>query len=374
MSIPLDRLYQFVESVAQQASGERIVIYRFYPHGSKKLEDLHELHGDWPMADYDLLPVMYCHDQEPLMWNHYHAQDPEFNLRRKSRRQQFDQCLLLHSEQRSHNLQQYQSHDFVPVYYWSHALIARDWFRYAEYYEQTKRVQKIFLIYNRAWAGTREYRLKLMEHIVQLDLTEHCKTTVNAVEPELNIHYHSHEFVNACMRPQLVLENYFNTTTASSAASADFEVKDYESTEIEVVLETLFDDSRLQLTEKILRPIAVGQPFILAGTQGSLDYLRSYGFKTFDNIWDESYDNEPSAEKRLLAIADLMKTIGNWSVTERQLNQHAMQLITQHNRQHFFSQNFSDQVIRELTANIKMAHKILVSGNTGLRYNKYQNL
>jgi len=139
-------------------------------------------------------------------------------------------------------------------------------------------------------------------------------------------------------------------------------------------LETLFDDSRIQLTEKILRPIAVGQPFILAGTQGSLDYLRSYGFRTFDNIWDESYDNEPSAEKRLLAIADLMKTIANWSVTERQLNQHAMQLITQHNRQHFFSQNFSNQVIRELTANLKMAHKTLVSGNTGLRYKKYQNL
>jgi hypothetical protein len=44
------------------------------------------------------------------------------------------------------------------------------------------------------------------------------------------------------------------------------------------------------LTEKALRPIACGQPFILAATPGSLQYLRSYGFKTFSGYIDETYD------------------------------------------------------------------------------------
>jgi hypothetical protein len=32
-------------------------------------------------------------------------------------------------------------------------------------------------------------------------------------------------------------------------------------------------------------------PFVIVGTRGSLEYLRSYGFRTFEGIWDESYDS-----------------------------------------------------------------------------------
>jgi hypothetical protein len=97
-------------------------------------------------------------------------------------------------------------------------------------------------------------------------------------------------------------------------------VEDYEATDIEVVLETLFDDSRLHLTEKSLRPIAVAQPFILAGTHGSLEYLRSYGFKTFGDVWDESYDLVEDPAERLIQIAELMKYISTWLPHQRERN------------------------------------------------------
>jgi hypothetical protein len=372
MSVPLDRLYQYIERVAQEVAGERIVIYRFFPHGSKKLEDLLPIHFDWPVDEYDQQPVMYCHDQEPLDWLHYQAQDSEFNLRQRSRNHYYDKCLLLHSEQRSKNLEHYRLNGFVPVYYWSHAVIARDWFRYAEHCTQHKNVTKTFLIYNRAWSGTREYRLKLMEHVVQLGLVDYCKTTVNAIEPELGIHYSNHAFVNSHMKPTLVLEKYFQPTDALSSSSADFDLKDYESTDIEVVLETLFDNDRIQLTEKILRPIALGQPFILASTPGSLDYLRSYGFKTFENVWDEGYDTITNPVQRIAAIADVMHKISNWTDEERKINFYAINLITEHNRQHFFSQKFSEHIMREFHGNIKLAHNELLSTNTGERRKKYQ--
>jgi len=373
MSVPLDRLYDYLESVAEEIVGDRTVIYRFYPHGSKKLDDLQPLHFLWPPQDYDLLPVMYCHDQEPLFWDLYQQQDSEFNLRKKSRRHHFDQCLLLHSEQRSMNLEKYRTAGFVPVYYWSHAVIARDWYRFAEHVRQRKRVDHCFLMYNRAWGGTREYRLKLVEKIIQHDLANHVLTTVNPVEPESALHYANHVFANDRFRPQLELEKWFGASTASSASSADFEIDDYESTRVEVVLETLFDDDRLHLTEKIFRPIALGQPFVLAGTTGSLDYLRSYGFRTFDKVWNEDYDFIADPIQRLDAIVSCMKQISSWSPHEAKLNQHTLDQITQHNRQLFFSKEFSDYVMREFVSNFKSARNQVMVTSTGQRLARYVN-
>ena len=134
----------------------------------------------------------------------------------------------------------------------------------------------------------------------------------------------------------------------------------------------MFADDRLQLTEKILRPIALGQPFILASTPGSLDYLRSYGFKTFENIWDEGYDTIADPIHRIKAIVDVMRRIADWTDEERRINFYAINLITEHNRRHFFSSEFSDYIMREFHGNIKLAHNELLSTNTGERLKSFQ--
>jgi hypothetical protein len=258
----------------------------------------------------------------------------------------FEKGLLLHSEKRSINLEKYQhTGELIPVYYWSHAVIARDWFRYAEHETFQKLTKKTFLIYNRAWAGTREYRLRFVDSLIKLDLQDHCQTSINPVEPELNVHYNTHQFKNPVWRPTNMLEKFFPTSNAHSNYSADFDTSDYNYTDIEVVLETLFDDSRLHLTEKSLRPIACGQPFILSSTYGSLEYLRSYGFKTFRDIWDEQYDLIEDPEERLICIANLMKQIATWAPHKRAAYMAQAQKIADYNRRHFFSQEFSDLVI-----------------------------
>ena len=118
------------------------------------------------------------------------------------------------------------------------------------------------------------------------------------------------------------------------------------------MLETLFDDDRLHLTEKSLRPIACGQPFILAATHGSLEYLRSYGFKTFDGIIDESYDLIEDPLKRLQAIIYSMNQIAAWSKEEQHYKLMQMQQIADYNRQYFFSDEFFNLIIKELTENL----------------------
>lgn len=374
MNIPLDRLYHFIDNVTSEIYGDRVIIYRFWPHGSKNINNLNNLNPTDQWIEKTMFPLVWCNDQEPLDYEFYKAnlrQQPDnlsklmqsYNMYRPAtnlnyRRNIFEKGLLLHSEQRSTNLEKYQlDNELVTVYYWSHGIIARDWFRFAEHVTQKKQVQKTFLIYNRAWAGTREYRLKFAEHLIRLGLPKDCQMNISPVEPELGIHYDSHVFKNPTWRPRTVLENFFPISTAHSHYSADFDIEDYEATDIEVVLETLFDDSRLHLTEKILRPIACAQPFILAGTHGSLEYLRSYGFKTFMHIWDERYDECIDPEERLGRIADLMKQIALWSPWVRERKLAEAQAIADYNRQHFFSQQFFDQVINELKTNLKSAVK-----------------
>jgi hypothetical protein len=358
MSIPLDRLYHFVESVAQDIFQDRVIIYRFYPHGSKNVEDMTPLKDEnWQITQ--LSPAVYCNDQEPLDYQYYKTVErkawppvllplPHF-LRSRT---VYKKVLLLHSERQSINVEKYQQDQFVPVYWWSHAVIALDWFRYAQHVKLKKHPKKTFLVYNRAWSGTREYRLRFAELLVQLNLQDSCQTSINPIEPELGIHYDCHEFKNPAWRPQTVLENYFSINGTPSYYSADFDTDDYNATDIEIVLETLFDDSRIHLTEKSLRPIALAQPFVLAATAGSLEYLRSYGFKTFDSIWDESYDAIKDPEQRLYAITDLMTQIDNWGPPVRKKKLAEAQAIANHNREHFFSQEFFNQVVDELTTNL----------------------
>ena len=386
MSIPLDRLYHYIESIAQEIRGDRVIIYRFYPHGSKNVKNLNHLYT-YKFVEDMISPHIYCNDQEPLNFQLYQdvqgrpgtphslseiifqnsADLPNYNLRGNIVNI-YDNAILLHSERRSPEVEWYQNLNFTTVYYWSHAIIARDWFRYAEHITQNKNIKKRFLIYNRAWSGTREYRLAFADHLIQLEITGSCLMNCSPVDSTLDKHYSLHHFANPAWHPTNIIENYFPIGTANSHCSADFDIKDYESTEIEIVLETLFDDSRLHLTEKILRPIAVGQPFILAGTHGSLEYLRSYGFKTFSECWDESYDLEVNPEKRLVKITELMMEINHWNESHYKKAILQAQSIANYNKQYFFSSKFQKLIEGELGNNLTQALAELENTNTGLAW------
>jgi len=388
MSIPLDCLYTFIDNIAKEID-KNTLIYRFYPHGAKNIDNLEELAEDLDWQDRVLVYPIYCYDQEPLNYELYkniiYADKDyfeickslglykDFNFTRFANI--YNKKCLLHSEKRSKNLVRYESEQScVGVYYWSHALIALDWFRYAQHVQPCKNVDKRFLVYNRAWSGTREYRLKFADLLLQLDLKDSCRTSVSAVEPELCIHYNQANFANPAWKPKSVLENFFPKSTAASSYSADFDLLDYQATDIEIVLETLFDDDRLHLTEKSLRPIALGQPFILAATHGSLEYLRSYGFKTFDHIWDESYDQCADPEKRLYKIADLAKQIAGWTPDEYARKMSQAQVIADYNKKHFFSAEFFDLVVNELKTNLHTGINQVISSGTDHFINWWNNL
>ena len=392
MSIPLDRLYHYIENIAKEICGDDVIIYRFYPHGSKKIEDL-SLLKDFNWYECLTAPQIYCYDQEPLNYQTYQnislstklGYDSSYidnlpltgvvfdNLRCAQPGGYFninDCCILLHSEQRSVDLDKYKNNQYIPAYYWSHAVIALDWFRYAQYVKQcnNKNPVKKFLIYNRAWAGTREYRLKFTEYLVSNNLVSHCQMQFNSVDPEIQEHYNQYNFINPAWKPNIYIDSYFEPNHNPSTSSADFNLKDYNNTDIEIVLETLFDDQRLHLTEKSLRPIACGQPFVLVATHGSLEYLRNYGFRTFDSVFDEHYDKIVDPNQRLKAVVKTMSEIANWTPRERECNMLKLKKIAEYNYQHMFSTNFANYIFDELKINLYNALTNLKNTNTGERW------
>ena len=382
MSIPLDRLYNHVQDIAEQIYGECVLIYRFMPHGSKKLEDLKPLGPEECRIESALRPQIFCYDQEPLDYDFYQSSTFTDVAQKHKKRYQteltlyhgnniriigkniYDKCLLLHSEQNSANVKKYKQSHFIPVYYWSHAVIALDWFRYAKVIDiKSSSLQKQFLVYNRAWTGSREYRLKFTELLQKNNLANDCQTSFNATDPDDKILYTDYVFKNNSFKSNIDL-TVFPVTSAPSASSADFLINDYANTKFEVVLETLFDDSRIQLTEKSLRPIACGHPFILVSTPGSLTYLQKYGFKTFAGIIDESYDAEQDPIRRLNLIIAAMKKIINWTSDEQTANWAKIKEITEYNKKYFFSDTFFNLISNELQSNLRDALVELENTNT----------
>ena len=392
MSIPLDRLYNFLES----QNGCDIIIYRFLPHGSKKVEDLLPLHDYesnslYSWAEQMTMPHMIYHDQEPLKFDHYSRSDfePSVQHNHNSKWLQdlvldsdmhlrslywamalhcYDRVLLCHSERNSADLTKYESAGFQGVYWWSHAVLARDWFRYAEHdpvlVPNFDNIQHDFLVYNRAWSGTREYRLTLAEMIVQYELADNCAMSFNPVDA--GNHYGTHKFTNPALQINSSnLQDFFDSTLVNGAASADYNNTDYASSAIELVLETLFDDSRQQLTEKALRPIACGRPFLLASTAGSLKYLQDYGFETFDGLIDETYDNITDPVERLQTIAKEMKKIANLPADHKRQLWQDLYAIAKRNQQRFFSAEWHRDIVDEYIGNVKSALNTLQQHRTG---------
>ena len=396
MSVPLDRLYHYLADVVNHD----LVIYRWTPHGSKKLCDLKMLKGRSYIEGH-VLPIMICHDQEPL--DFYAWTSEEFEQRviqdyQNSNRELFacdavakhharwhlrsvvanafnfyDTTLLLHSEKNSKDLVHYQKAGFVPVYYWSHAVIAGDWFRYAEHDQQLdsakKHIVKNFLIYNRAWAGTREYRLYFTEQIAESGLSQHCEMSFNCHDNDG--HYRQHQFTNPAFQiTNFNLEDFFPANTHTANASADYSYQDYQSTAIEIVLETVFDDTRWHLTEKTLRPIACGQPFMLCATPGSLRYIREYGFETFDGLIDESYDDVVDAQARLHSIINEMQRIQQLPADQQHRLHSQLAEISRRNQQRFFSTEFQQQVIQELQQNFAQGITVMNQHRTGKKFSE----
>jgi hypothetical protein len=396
MSVSLNRLYHFLQHICDTD----MIIYHWYPHGSRKLEDLMTpFESNIPSTLYYELttPQIIFHDQEPLNLNYWSDQDLLATFRRIKPNIRFKEniddwiiglhlrvcinapfnifknTILVHSEKNSKDVELYAEKNFIPVYYWCHALIARDWFRYAAIDPKLRfnvdNITADFLIYSRAWSGTREYRLKFSELLLESNLLSNCKVKFNPVDN--GSHYTNHQYVNESFKVHRHdIENYFPYNDHDSATSADYNNEDYAQCGIEVVLETLFDATKHHLTEKTLRAIACGKPFMLAATPGSLQYLRDYGFKTFHPYINEQYGLCQNPLKRLNMIVDEMKRISQLSLPEKIVLWQQLYQISEYNKNLFFSNDWHNTIVDEYKLNMSTALSLTYSQQSSEYHDK----
>jgi hypothetical protein len=93
------------------------------------------------------------------------------------------------------------------------------------------------------------------------------------------------------------------------------------------------------LCEKSYRPIAAQHPFVMASTAGNLAYLRSQGFETFPELFDESYDDIADWRARMRRIVEIVRDFDLAS-----LDQVSVQQKIRHNHARFFDTALTDRL------------------------------
>lgn len=356
----VNNFYNFFHSTYGPYSTSNVIM-TFQPHGSKDLHTL-EPFGITPDNDPNFQNIcmknsrIVLHDQEPLFLNHIgtyrymlsncknllHSinDNQEQNI---DRLKNFPDTLtdleflrkaiggrnlpiICHSELNSQDTDKLSESGFIPCYYWWHGMIARDWYRHWHHYESLHPANKShskqrFLLYCRSTDGTRLYRTKLLDHCRQYkNLTRH-----NWDSPQVDSTYSAKIDISDAMPP------------------------------VQIVAETLFDTDKIYLTEKVFKPMVMSQAFVLFAPPGSLQYLRDYGFKTFDCCWDESYDLEQDSAVRMSKLLCLISELASMPQEQfSDLYQRALPVI-RHNRQRFFDMAFQDDLISEMRTNISTA-------------------
>jgi len=103
----------------------------------------------------------------------------------------------------------------------------------------------------------------------------------------------------------------------------------YNQTAYSIVAETNFDNHYSFYTEKIVKPILAERLFLVFSGQHYLRNLRSMGFKTFDIIVDERYDEEADNNIRFEMVCNEMNRLFN--LPQQQVLD-SIRPITEHNR------------------------------------------
>jgi hypothetical protein len=244
-------------------------------------------------------------------------------------------------------------------YYFFHGWAALDWYRG---YDRTfliqpwkeRKISKTFLAPNRIIAGERQHRLAMLYWIFKMGMTDNhisCPSVcpaenipiLDAVQP-LKKKCPDIDTVFA----QQPLPLNFDGETDHPMQSCWLDLFDQSAESLlYLVTETVATGRRHHLTEKTFKPIALGMPFVIVGTQGSLKYLRSYGFKTFGDLWDESYDDEPDDSRRIEKIAQVLKLLDELQEHRQDIFEGAWEII-EHNWNHFYGGGFEAVLWKEL--------------------------
>ena len=123
---------------------------------------------------------------------------------------------------------------------------------------------------------------------------------IKAMEPYLDNMYYSYVALGKTLPNELY-------TTDSSMFQESTNYDWYDHTYFSIVCETFVSANEKFISEKSFKPIAFYHPFITLAPPNTLIFLKEMGFETFNNLFDESYDEEPNYIKRISRLVENVK-------------------------------------------------------------------
>ena len=122
-------------------------------------------------------------------------------------------------------------------------------------------------------------------------------------------------------------------------------LKSYKECFCAIINETRYAQPFGYFSEKTLTAIWTKIPIIIVAPPHTLKYLKTFGFKTFDRWWDESYDQEENHEKRLIKIFNLIDYINSKSIEELKVIYKDMTEVLDHNVEILKTISFNDKIL-----------------------------
>jgi hypothetical protein len=119
----------------------------------------------------------------------------------------------------------------------------------------------------------------------------------------------------------------------------------YNQTFYTAYTETIDDIEFGVFTEKTAKPIVAKRPFVVFGSPGHLQALKSLGFKTFSSVIDESYDMETNREKRFRMVIEAMGKVNKLDPVKvyEKLN-----MVLNYNKDYFEKNNWNNKFRQEI--------------------------
>lgn len=333
------------------------------PPGSTAPETLYNFGEDVSESNY-----IYCHDQEPIYFDVHNDLFADVVCRNTDLNYNTGpiHSAIITSELNSESVETVcQKYNWSHYYYFFHGWAALDWYRG---YHQTFLIQDYhsrqqhysFISTNRIVGGRRDHRILLMYHSLKQNV-KNALISFPATCPA--------EQQSVLTLSQHLSDRYPDIVDTLASAKFPWNMPgevdhpmhscwlslfdENASSLIHVVTETVCFGRKWHLTEKTFKPICLQMPFVLVSTAGSLKYLQSYGFKTFGEFWDESYDQETDDFLRLEKIAVLLKKFDGMNDQQRQNLHKACWPIVKHNFDHFYGGKFEQILWDELLNMLK---------------------
>jgi hypothetical protein len=348
----------------------RRAIY-LHPYGTTQPENIERISDNLSKVPHTSDPMFIFYDQEPILGEYNHTL---FDHIRDNMQGPF---VLVSTEKESKPLDDIAArYDWKTSYYFHHAFASHDWFRGYRYDARLvppnkRHIKKKYITFNRLTSYGRVYRSLLISELVKHDILAQGYVSYNDICPESG-----HNFVrnladardDGLIGQDLFLEASGNIATCPLPLRIDYKdqaiipnhsfilsaVAESQESFCYLVSETCYWEHKHHLTEKIFKPIVSRMPFVLAGPAHNLKYLREYGFKTFGDWFDESYDDIEDPLLRMQSIGNTMKQICSYSESQLQDMLKDMQPVLEHNYQRFYSNEFLDRCWRELQTNLAL--------------------